>query len=137
MKNVNYINAGAGSGKTYTLTDTMAKLFMEGKTAPARVILTTFTELAASEFKEKSRAMLISKGLYDQASQMESAAIGTVHSLAFRYIQKYWYLLGLGANVQAMPEEQEQLFIEESLSSAASDEDVEFFNDYVEKLSIQ
>ena len=137
MKNVNYINAGAGSGKTYTLTDTMAKLFMEGKTAPARVILTTFTELAASEFKEKSRAKLISKCLYDQASQMESAAIGTVHSLAFRYIQKYWYLLGLGANVQAMPEEQEQLFIEESLSSAASDEDVEFFNDYVEKLSIQ
>ena len=137
MKNVHYINAGAGSGKTYTLTDTMAKLFMEGKTAPARVILTTFTELAAAEFKEKSRAMLISKGMYDKASQMDSAAIGTVHSLAFRYIQKYWYLLDLGANVQAMPEEQEKLFVEESLSATAGDEDVEFFNDFVEKLNIK
>ena len=137
MKNINYINAGAGSGKTYTLTETMSRLFLEGETVPSRVILTTFTELAASEFKEKSRAMLISKGMYDKASQMDSAAIGTVHSLAFRYIQKYWYLLGLGANVQAMPEDQEQLFIEESLSATASNEDVNFFNDYVEKLQIQ
>ena len=137
MKNVNYINAGAGSGKTYTLTETMSRLFLEGQTTPSRVILTTFTELAASEFKEKSRAMLIAKGMYDKASQMESAAIGTVHSLAFRYIQKYWYLLGLGANVQAMPEEQEKLFIEESLSATAGDEDVEFFHDYVERLIIR
>lgn len=137
MKNVNYINAGAGSGKTYTLTETMSRLFAEGQTVPSRVILTTFTELAAAEFKEKSRAMLIAKGMYDKASQMDSAAIGTVHSLAFRYIQKYWYLLGLGANVQAMPEEQEKLFIEESLSATAGDEDVEFFNDYVERLNIK
>lgn len=137
MKNVHYINAGAGSGKTYTLTETMSRLFLEGKTVPSRVILTTFTELAAAEFKEKSRAMLIGKGMYDKASQMESAAIGTVHSLAFRYIQKYWYLLGLGANVQAMPEEQEKLFIEESLSATAGDEDVEFFNDYIERLNIR
>ncbi len=137
MKNVHYINAGAGSGKTYTLTDKMSRLFLDGETSPSRVILTTFTELAAAEFKEKSRAMLISKGMFDKASQMDSAAIGTVHSLAFRYIQKYWYLLGLGANVQAMPEEQTQLFIEDSLSATASDEDVEFFNRYVELLNIK
>ena len=137
MKNVHYINAGAGSGKTYTLTETMSRLFLEGESAPSRVILTTFTELAAAEFKEKSRAMLISKGMYDKASQMDSAAIGTVHSLAFRYIQKYWYLLGLGANVQAMPEDQEQLFIEESLSATAGDDDVDFFNSFVEKLNIK
>ena len=141
MKNVHYINAGAGSGKTYILTETMADLFAKEhtdplRTDPSRVILTTFTELAAAEFKAKAREKLVSKGLLNQAAQMESAVIGTVHSLAFRYIRKYWYLLGLGANIQPMTEEEETLHINESLSNIASDEDIKFFNDYVDKLNI-
>ena len=136
MKNVHYINAGAGSGKTYILTETMADLFDKKQTDPSRVILTTFTELAAAEFKAKAREKLVSKGLLNQAAQMESAVIGTVHSLAFRYIHKYWYLLGLGANIQPMTEEQEALHINESLSNIADDEDIKFFNDYVDKLNI-
>ena len=57
MKNVTYINAGAGSGKTYTLTKLLSDK-LSNKTLdikPSQVILTTFTELAASEFREKAR----------------------------------------------------------------------------------
>ena len=54
MRNVTYINAGAGSGKTYTLTKILAEKLSErdknGKSLmmPSQVILTTFTELAAA-----------------------------------------------------------------------------------------
>jgi len=49
MKNVTYINASAGSGKTYTLTHTLADLISDKKVRPEQVIMTTFTVKAASE----------------------------------------------------------------------------------------
>ena len=58
MKNVTYINAGAGSGKTYRLTETLTGLIKAGKAKPEQVILTTYTRKAANEFKEKAKAFL-------------------------------------------------------------------------------
>ena len=96
MKNVTYINAGAGSGKTYTLTKLLSEKLSEKNSnnasviKPSQVILTTFTELAASEFREKARQQILEAGNLDAAAQMDSAAIGTVHSVALRFIQKFW-----------------------------------------------
>ena len=55
MKNVTYINAGAGSGKTTELTKILSKELCkkDGTIKPSEVILTTFTKLAASEFRQK------------------------------------------------------------------------------------
>ena len=88
MKNVTYINAGAGSGKTFTLTRILADKLSDKETVlrPSQVILTTFTELAAAEFREKARQQILSKGGTDVAAQMDSAVIGTVHSVAFSFI---------------------------------------------------
>lgn len=61
MKNVTYINAGAGSGKTYKLTMILTKLIKEGKVKPEEVILTTFTTKAANEFKGKPRLSCLMK----------------------------------------------------------------------------
>ena len=137
MRNIRYINAGAGSGKTYTLTDIFSNLIAEGKTTPARVILTTFTERAAAEFRLKTRAMLIERGLHERAAELDSALIGTVHSVAFRYITKYWYLLGLSADVQPMPEEDTERYIAATLAGVANPEDLKVFGDYVETADIK
>lgn len=51
MRNITYISAGAGSGKTYTLTNKLAELISRGELEPEQVILTTFTVKAAYEFK--------------------------------------------------------------------------------------
>ena len=58
MKNIQYINAGAGSGKTTRLTEILSQKLGSKEYKPSEVILTTFTELAASEFREKSRERL-------------------------------------------------------------------------------
>ena len=136
MRNIEFINAGAGSGKTYTLTSKLAGLIGKGNTTPSRVILTTFTKLAAEEFRVKARAMLLSKGLHERASEMNSATIGTVHSMALGYIQRYWYLLGLGAGVQAMPEEDEARYIGATLFRVATPEDVSVFSSYADAVQI-
>ena len=67
MKNVTYISAGAGSGKTHNLTTTLAELIAKDKTdsehvEPEQVILTTFTVKAANEFKEKAKIELYKLG---------------------------------------------------------------------------
>lgn len=46
MENVTYINASAGSGKTYTLTHKLAELIKSGHVRSEQVIMTTFTVLS-------------------------------------------------------------------------------------------
>ncbi|MGM9687283.1 MAG: UvrD-helicase domain-containing protein, partial [Bacteroidaceae bacterium] len=116
MKNVTYINAGAGSGKTYTLTRILSEKLSEqingaSVIKPSQVILTTFTELAAAEFREKARQQILEAGNLDAAAQMDSAAIGTVHSVALRFIQKFWYLLDYGADIQIISERDEDFYM--------------------------
>lgn len=123
MKKTTYINAGAGSGKTYTLTKLLADILSKGQVEPSQVILTTFTELAASEFREKARVQILAKGNLEAAAQMDSAAMGTVHSVALRFIKKFWYLLDHGADIQPISERDEQIYLNQSLARIMSETD--------------
>ena len=114
MKNIQYINAGAGSGKTTTLTKILSEKLGHGDYKPSEVILTTFTELAASEFREKSRERLYSDEHAGVAAQLDSATIGTVHSVALNFIKKYWYLIGVSPDMKVMSEDDLQVHISES-----------------------
>ncbi len=121
MKNVTYINAGAGSGKTYTLTETLAKLIASKEVSPEQVILTTFTKKAANEFKEKAKSFLYKRGLYEEAIRLDQAMIGTIHSVAKNFINKYWFYLGLTPDMGAMEDEETKFYISQSLSDLATD----------------
>lgn len=52
------IEASAGTGKTYTLSSLMVRIFLE-KYLPRQVIATTFTRAAAAELKSRIRARLV------------------------------------------------------------------------------
>ena len=43
MKNITYINAGAGSGKTYRLTSEMVDKVKKGLCSPSQIIASTST----------------------------------------------------------------------------------------------
>ena len=136
MKNIKYINAGAGSGKTTELTRILSEKLSERdehgnpKVTPSQVILTTFTELAASEFREKSRERLFKDNHADVAAELESATIGTVHSVALNFIQKYWYLIGVSPDMKVMSEDDLQVYISESLGDYVDQKDLDFFRSY-------
>ena len=88
----NFISAGAGSGKTYTITTDVAKMVKDHLLNPDQVIMTTFTKAAAQELREKAKNELANLGLHREVQQMEHALIGTVHSVANTFLTKYWYL---------------------------------------------
>lgn len=137
MKNVTYINAGAGSGKTYRLTETLTNLIKSGKVKPEQVILTTFTTKAANEFKEKAKAFLYDEGLYDAAIQLDHAMIGTVHSVCQRMIGKYWFNLGLSPNMGVMAEEDTTYYISQSLSELPTDEELKVLHGFARYFDIR
>lgn len=137
MKNVTYINAGAGSGKTYRLTETLTNLIKSEKVKPEQVILTTFTTKAANEFKEKAKAFLYDAGLYDAAIQLDHAMIGTVHSVCQRMIGKYWFNLGLSPNMGVMAEEDTAYYISQSLSELPTDEELKMLHGFARYFDIR
>ncbi len=132
MKNVTYISAGAGSGKTHNLTTTLAELIAKDKTdsehvEPEQVFLTTFTVKAANEFKEKAKIELYKLGKYDEASRLDNALIGTIDSVAISLLQKYWYTIGLSPKQGVMDDNAKATYINQSIANIPTDEDLHFF----------
>ncbi len=128
MKNTTFVSAGAGSGKTYRLTQEIAQMITEGKCQAEEIILTTFTDAAAMELREKVRSTLYAKGLYVAATNIDNAAIGTIHSIAYQFVSRYWYLLGISANVSIMDTEGSKFCISQSLASLPTEEDLSLFD---------
>ncbi|HAV5535084.1 TPA: exonuclease V subunit beta [Acinetobacter baumannii] len=62
------IEASAGTGKTYTLSSLMVRIFLE-KYLPGQVIATTFTRAAAAELKSRIRARLVETHRYLDAKR--------------------------------------------------------------------
>lgn len=81
--------AGAGSGKTKTLTYRVARLIESG-IAPENILLLTFTKKAADEMLSRA-AMILD-------SRCEKVAGGTFHSFANYILRKYSSLLELKNN---------------------------------------
>lgn len=73
------ILAGAGTGKTRTITYRIANLIDRGQVAPNRVLAVTFTKRAAGEMRDRLTAMGIG-----------GVQARTFHSAAMRQLQYFW-----------------------------------------------
>ena len=140
MNHVTYISAGAGSGKTYTLTTFLSELITKKGVKPEEFILTTFTEAAAAEFKEKARAKIFECTDYEQYAQaaecLNQAMIGTVDSVSYRFVMKYWYLLGISPNLKFLDDETTKFFINQNLQNILTAEESDFLKSFVDDFEI-
>src|SRR5438128_6411215 len=91
------ILAGAGSGKTATLSARVAWLIAQGL-APERILLLTFTRRAARELLTRTRALLERAGIAARGRVVG----GTFHSVAWRLIRLYAEPLGLPPRVSVL-----------------------------------
>ncbi len=97
------VSAAAGSGKTAVLVRRVLKYLTEQKGDIRRLMITTFTEAAASELKEKIKTAvaeyLEENGGNDhlelQSTLIDGAEIGTVHSLCNSLILRHFEQLDL------------------------------------------
>jgi len=84
------ILAGAGSGKTSTLTHRIAYLVRNNKVKPVNILAVTFTNKAAREMKERLIGLL--------KNNLENMWIGTFHSIFARIIRIEASALGMSSD---------------------------------------
>ena len=143
MERVHYINAGAGAGKTTTLVKKLRRILTEKDVSgnylcqPSEIILTTYTKAAAKEFREKTfKKLLEAPAALDVAKILDTATIGTVHSVAEQYLQRYWSLLGYSGQFNVMSDSDKEIYINRSLRELVDEQDIQFFNEYVDLFQV-
>ena len=136
MKNVEYVSASAGSGKTHTLTHKLVDLIKGGKVRPDQVILTTFTKAAAAEFSEKVKSLLYAEGLYDEALRFDRAMVGTVHSVCRQFVDKYWFFLGLVPDMDVMEDKDTGLYVSRSLVGLPTEDELKVLHRFADEFSV-
>ncbi|MBP9478561.1 MAG: UvrD-helicase domain-containing protein [Sebaldella sp.] len=84
------ILAGAGSGKTRTVTYRIAHMIREKGISPLNILALTFTNKAAKEMKERAESLV--------GNDVHNLQISTFHSFSVRLLRIYGDRLGYGSN---------------------------------------
>ena len=88
-----FVSAGAGSGKTFTLTKRIlwALSPASGPFASSldEILAITFTKDAAAEIRERVRRALIDAGMEEQARSVDGAWISTIHGMCARILRAH------------------------------------------------
>ncbi|MDO5088485.1 MAG: 3'-5' exonuclease [Leptotrichiaceae bacterium] len=84
------ILAGAGSGKTRTVTYRIAHMIKEKGISPLNILALTFTNKAAREMKERAEALI--------GVDSYNLAVSTFHSFSVRLLKTYSERIGYGRN---------------------------------------
>lgn len=116
MTNIEFVSAGAGSGKTYKLTETIASALETGAARPHAILATTFTVKASTELRERARASLLKKGRIDLATAIGQARLGTVNSVCGQMLKRFCFELGLSPDQTVLSEGQAKRLLEASLA---------------------
>ena len=128
-----YIKAGAGSGKTYTIMQEIVRTLSDpaSNVHIQNCIVTTFTEKAAQELKERISAKLLETNMYEELSNLSEAKIGTVHSICADFLKQYGYLINLSPNLDVISQEERNLMLTDLIMEEV---DADEFTELCERL---
>lgn len=118
MNSIEFISAGAGSGKTYKLTETLAQALESGAARPHAILATTFTVKAATELRERARSWLLEKGRIDLATAIGQARLGTVNSVCGQMLKRFCFELGLSPDQTVLGEGQSKRLLKATLAES-------------------
>ena len=141
-----FVAAGAGSGKTFTLTQRIVWALKEGSGADGKpylssldqALIITFTNAAATEIKERVREALEKEGLHSAALQVDDAWISTIHGMCSRILKIHALDLNLDPEFEIIDDmtrnQLVNISIEEVLRELSQDESyAEFLSTYAGK----
>ena len=114
---IRFVSAGAGSGKTYRLTEILHEQLSSGGVRAAGVIATTFTKKAATELRERVRSDLLRRGNYRLSSAIGQARIGTINGVCGGLLERFAFEAGLATEQQVLEEEQAKALIRQSIDA--------------------
>lgn len=120
------VSAGAGSGKTFTLTQRIAWALMKGSAPNGEsflrgideVLAITFTDKAAGEIKARVKGALRAEGMASEALKVDAAWISTIHGMCSRILHSHAVQLGLDPSFGVLDEAQAEQLMDEAIEEA-------------------
>ncbi|MGV9171926.1 MAG: ATP-dependent helicase [Promethearchaeia archaeon] len=105
--------AGAGSGKTRTITYSVAKLLVSG-VKPSEIMLVTFTNKAAKEMINRVETLL--------GKRPKGIWAGTFHSIANRFLRQYAKTIDVKSNYNIMDQSDAKSLMKLAIEKANVDD---------------
>lgn len=120
LPKLDVVSAGAGSGKTFRIKETVGHWVKEGLVAPDRIVAVTFTEAAAAELKERLRKELIDLGRTEDALKLDQAYISTIHSFGLRVLTEFAFDGGLPPRSRLLDQNEETALLRQAIARAGN-----------------
>ena len=116
LPKLDVVSAGAGSGKTYRIKDTVGRWIKEKLVSPDRIVAVTFTEAAAGELKERLRKELIDLGRVEDALKLDQAYISTIHSFGLKLLTEFSFDGGLPPRSRLLDQNEETALLRQAIA---------------------
>ena len=114
------VPAGAGSGKTWYLKDTLARLIKDKRIAPEKIVAVTFTEAAAAELRGRIRSELVKQKRLDDAFKLDQAYISTIHGFGLRLITEFAFDGGLAPSPRLLNDDEQAMLASKAMAHSAA-----------------
>lgn len=111
------IVAGAGAGKTKTLTTRIAYIISKGLAKPDEILAITFTNKAAKEMRERAYTLLEKTGVYSHKVPL----ITTFHSLGVRILKEQHAHTNRGRNFTILDSDDSLSLIKDAVRESGLD----------------
>lgn len=109
------ILAGAGSGKTKTLTHRIAYLIQEKNVWPNQILAVTFTNKAAKEMRDRLWQLTATANDGDAPSRSYMPWMGTFHGICVRLLRQDGTVIDVPSNFTIYDEEDRQALIKQTM----------------------
>ncbi len=124
-----FVAAGAGSGKTFTLTRRVVWALCPGSGEDGRpfldsldqALIITFTDKAAGEIKDRIRGALRKAGMVEEALKVDTAWVSTIHHMCGRILRAHALDLGLDPDFKMISGQEQELLRNWAVEKALSD----------------
>ena len=106
-KNNLLVSASAGTGKTTVMVERIKRLIENKHEKLKKMLIVTFTKLAAAEMKDKLYNKLLSSDneyAREQGESVDESSIGTIHSFCSDVVREYFYVVGIDPNFAILEE---------------------------------
>ena len=123
------VSASAGSGKTFTMTKKLVDLLVYYDVDVDDLLVVTFTNSAGAELKQKLYNGLLEEinnltnvdinkdKLYEKLEKIASCDIGTLHSVCYKYILKFFYKCNIDPDSSILSEADCTYLLEEAINT--------------------
>src|SRR3990167_5646108 len=119
--------AGAGSGKTRTITYRAAYL-LENGVKPENILLVTFTNKAAKEMVKRVQELMGRVGTNSEggAARITLPWAGTFHHIAYRVLKRYAPVIGYKSNFSILDSEDSATLIRQCIKEVKTGAEKKF-----------